>query len=904
MQNTPSPKKETLVLIDGHAIIHRAYHALPPMSTSDGTSVHAVYGFALMLLKTIQDLQPTYMAVSFDVSGETFRDELYDDYKATREKADDDLYAQIPLVYELVEAFGIPHYEKEGFEADDIIGTIAEKNKKKKNLTTIVVTGDKDLLQLVDDEHTEVYLLKKGMSDFELYTEAAVTNKFGFGPEHIVDYKAFRGDTSDNIPGVKGIGDKTATTLITEVGGIDEIYTSIKDTSSHLYEVASKGVIAKLEDGENSARMSYTLATIRRDVPDIAIDLSSAQTDIYDKEALVSLFRKFEFFSLVSRIPGMENTAQKKKNGTKTKPRTQKLEIVSKDTCPKALQTLTSEPRIAAKAILSSQDVFTATLEGFVFVTDTHSYYIELKSLEKTQRTSLFSLFQNTSTTIVGHDLKSLVRVVLHELGYDTPIGPLFDVMIASYLLNSSSRAHDSANIILRELGEEITTSESQGTLFGIDPQVVSAELTAFLQVAHKFQSRFETKERTVFEGIEMPLIPVLAKMELTGVAVDTEALKTLSKDAHTTIKTLEQSIWKAAGKEFNVSSSVQLRDVLYQELELPTDMIKKGKTGYSTAASELEKLREFHDIIPLIEEYREVEKLRNTYIDVLPMLIHSNTHRIHTTYNQAVAATGRLSSSDPNLQNIPIRTTLGKEVRNTFVAREGYTLMSADYSQIELRIVAHLAKDKTLIDIFSRGEDVHTATAAAIHDLPIENVTSEIRRTAKEVNFGVLYGMGPFGLASRTGISQAEAKEFIAKYFDRFHGVKTYLDRILKEAKETGYVETLFGRRRYIPELTSKNYQVRNSGERMAINMPVQGTAADMMKLAMIAVDKDLATACEAGDAWMLLQVHDELVMEVKQGKEAVVGDIVETAMKNVLNLSVPVLVDVHTGPRWGDLK
>ncbi|PJC53680.1 MAG: DNA polymerase I, partial [Candidatus Magasanikbacteria bacterium CG_4_9_14_0_2_um_filter_41_10] len=384
-------------------------------------------------------------------------------------------------------------------------------------------------------------------------------------------------------------------------------------------------------------------------------------------------------------------------------------------------------------------------------------------------------------------------------------------------------------------------------------------------------------------------------------VAIDADMLGRLSKDAHSAIKKLETKIYKEAGEEFNVSSSVQLRDVLFETLALPTDMIKKRKTGYSTAASELEKLREYHDIIPLIEEYREIEKLRNTYIDVLPRLLNKKTRRIHTSFNQAVATTGRLSSSDPNLQNIPIRTDLGKEVRNAFVAADGYTLVAADYSQIELRIVAHLAKDKTLIDIFQNGEDVHTATAAVIQDVPIEDVTKEMRRKAKAVNFGVLYGMGAFGLASRTGITQSEAKVFIEKYFERFAGVATYLEEILKQAKKVGYVETLYGRRRYIPELSSRNYQVRNSGERMAINMPVQGTAADMMKLTMIAVHQKLE---HRDDVHMLLQVHDELVLEVQKGKEKEIGELLQKEMADVLKLDVPVIVDVHSGQRWGELK
>jgi len=887
---------ETFVIIDGHAVIHRAYHALPPMSTKDGSSVNAVYGFALMLLKTIQDLDPTYIAVSFDVSGGTFRDEIYEDYKATREKADDDLYAQIPLVYELVEAFGIPIYTKEGFEADDVIGTISEKNKKHKNLTTIVVTGDKDLLQLVDDDVTEVYLLKKGMSDFELYNEDKVMEKFGFGPDRIVDYKALRGDTSDNIPGVKGIGEKTATTLITEVGGIKEIYKSINN--KQLTTNISASFLKKLQDGEADARMSYELATIRRDVEGIKADLKQAQTKEFDRDALVALFRKFEFFSLVKRIPGMEEENKKAIKQENKKSKSKKVSLVDSKTIADFLKQINTETKFACKAILSHDDVLTADLNGFVFVSPRVNAFVDFKKLSAKEQKDVLQIFQHEEITVVGHDVKQLVKVLVNQ-STNKPINKLFDVMIASYLLNSSTRAHDVQQIVLRELGEEITTSDTQATLFGVDPQVVATELDAVYRVATIYEEKLAQDK--VFDTIEMPLIPVLADMELAGIAVDTAMLGTLSKDAHKVIADLEKKIYTEAGEEFNVSSSVQLRDILFEKLELPTDMIKKGKTGYSTAASELEKLRDYHDIIPLIEEYREVEKLRNTYIDVLPTLLNKKTGRIHTSFNQAVAATGRLSSSDPNLQNIPIRTDLGKEVRNAFIAADGYTLVAADYSQIELRIVAHLAKDKTLIDIFKQGEDVHTATAAAIQGVPVKDVTKDMRSKAKAVNFGVLYGMGAFGLAARTGITQAEAKQFIDTYFERFSGVATYMEEILKQAKKDGYVETVFGRRRYIPELSSSNYQVRNSGERMAINMPVQGTAADMMKLAMIAVHNKLAARA---DVRMLLQVHDELVLEVKKGKEQEVGELLKKEMEGVLTLDVPVDVDVHSGKRWGELK
>ncbi|PJC53681.1 MAG: hypothetical protein CO029_01525, partial [Candidatus Magasanikbacteria bacterium CG_4_9_14_0_2_um_filter_41_10] len=450
-------KKETYVIIDGHAVIHRAYHALPPMSAKDGSSVNAVYGFALMLLKTIQDLQPTYIAVSFDVAGGTFRDTIYAEYKATREKADDDLYAQIPLVYELVEAFGLPIYTKEGFEADDVIGTIAEKNKKHDNLTTIIVTGDKDLLQLVDDDVTEVYLLKKGMSDFELYNEAKVLEKFSFGPDRIVDYKALRGDASDNIPGVKGVGEKTATTLITEIGGIEEIYKEIKNSKSQIQNKISTSILKKLEEGEESAKMSFELATIRRDVPDISPILSDAKTETFNRDALIEVFRKFEFYSLLKRIPGEEQKDAQKTIKQKNKKSSKKILLVESKSFDVFLKEIMQETTFACKALLSHDDVLTADLLGFVFVSDHVNAFVDFKKLSDKEQKHVFDIFQNQKAIIVGHDLKQLVKVLFTQLP-KYPIAPLFDIMIASYLLNSSTRAHDVQQIVLRELGEEMTT--------------------------------------------------------------------------------------------------------------------------------------------------------------------------------------------------------------------------------------------------------------------------------------------------------------------------------------------------------------------------------------------------------------------------------------------------------------
>lgn len=896
--------KKTFVIIDGHAIIHRAYHALPPMMVKDGTMVNAVYGFTSMLLKVINDLKPDYLAVSFDVAGGTFRDEVYDGYKAHRVKADQELYDQIPLIYEVVQAFGIPIYVKEGFEADDVIGTISsDVVKNKKDIINIIVTGDKDLLQLVDDDRTEVYLLRKGMSDFHLYNEKEVYNKFGFGPDLMVDYKALRGDSSDNIPGIKGIGEKIATQLITQIGDLLEIYKQLKDQGSRIKELFKPGVIKKLEEGKEDAMMSQDLATIRRDVKDLDFILTDCRVDGFDRDTLSALLRKFEFYSLVKRIPGSGDSVKGEEGkGKKTnkKVKSKKLVIVKKENSESALRKIKAESVIACKEILSGDDVLTSDLVGLVFVTYEGRYFIEKPNKD------VFTLFEDKKKTIVGHGIKQLVKA-LQLQGVDVAV-QLFDIKVASYLLNSSTRAHDIKAIALRELGKEVHMSDTQGNLFGTDPQVVADELSIVFDVHDIYVQKLEDEEnRGLFDDIEMALIPVLADMELNGIAIDIKLLKDLSVDVNKQIKKIEKNIYKEAGEEFNVASSTQLRHILFETLKLPTQGIKKGKTGYSTSASELEKLRDFHTIISYIEEYREVEKLRNTYIDVLPTLLNKKTGRIHTDFNQAVTTTGRLSSSNPNLQNIPIRTELGRKVREAFVSEKGNVLVAADYSQIELRVVASLAEDETMINIFKQGEDIHKATAAVINNVKLEDVTKKMRSAAKAVNFGVLYGMGAYGLASRTGISNFEAKEFIEKYFKGFKDVKKYLDNTLALAKKEGYVETLFGRRRYIPELQSGNPMLRKSGERMAINMPVQGTAADLMKMAMIAVSRKLKVESrkyKKGDIKMILQVHDEIVLEVRKDIAEDVAKIVKEEMEGVATLRVPIGVDVEIGTSWGKLK
>lgn len=933
------------VIIDGNAIIHRAYHALPPLTTKEGLIVNAVYGFTSTLIKILNDFKPDYLAVSFDVAGGSFRDEIFADYKGKRVKADQELYDQIPLVHEVVRTFGVPIFTRQGFEADDIIGTLATRLRTKETgITTIIVTGDMDMLQLVDDAKVEVYLLRKGLSDFVLFDEKKVKEHFSFGPERMIDYKSLRGDTSDNIPGVKGIGEKTAKELIEKIGGIDEIYQQLSEIEGSVISTKPKGrverspatlhmqgdsstplrsarndktnnlsdfrssVIQKLIEGKDSAYMSQKLATIDCDVKGLEFKLENCVTPLLDTEKLLPMFQKFEFTSLLKRIGPPSLKLRRTRADSK---KAIKLSVVDQSNFDNFYNKLKKADSFACKEIISGANVLEGTLTGLVYVIDDIPYFVDLNKFSEKEKIKLMEIFTEKNKILIGHDLKQLVKVLLLnkiELGNE-----LFDVMIASYMMNSSTRAHDIQAIALRELGTEIKDTSAQSSLFGVDPDAIAKSLLAVFEVEKLY--RVQLKERSdsgLFQKVEMELIPVLAEVELNGVAVDTEKLAELSKYAAETVKKLTEKIWKEAGEEFNVSSPVQLRDILYEKMGLRLPGIKKGKTGYSTAASELEKLRGVHPIIEFIEEYREVTKLQNTYIDVLPTLINKKTHRIHTTFNQAVTTTGRLSSSEPNLQNIPIRSELGKKIRDAFISEPGNELIAADYSQIELRIVASLAEDEKLIEIFKKGEDVHKATAAAIHNVPLDQVTKEMRYSAKEINFGVLYGMGSYGLSWRAGIPQWQAKDFIEKYFGEFSGVKKYLEQTIQFAKKEGYVETLFGRRRYIPELQSDNFQLRSAGERMAVNMPIQGTAADLMKMAMIQVFKKIkqrfchshASGNPENCPRLILQVHDELVLEVKKGLESEVSEIVKKEMEHVAKLRVPIDVHVNAGKRWGEIK
>ncbi|HRY37053.1 MAG TPA: DNA polymerase I [Candidatus Magasanikbacteria bacterium] len=898
---------QKLVIIDGNAIIHRAYHAIPPLTAKDGKMVNAVYGFTSMLLKVWKDLKPEYIAVCFDVAGGTFRHEKFEKYKATRVKADQELYDQIPMVHKVVENFNLPIFEMKGHEADDVIGAIVSssevlKKRKTAELEVVIVTGDMDTVQLIAPG-VKVLSLRKGLSDTFLYGEKEVIERYGFTPQMMVDYKALRGDTSDNIPGVPGIGEKTATELIQKIGGIKEIYKRLEKDREEMEKEFKPGVIKKLTEGKQSAEMSFELATIEKEIPGFNFDLKKClASDNFDRVKITELFKELEFVSLLKRLPGQ--TEETKEVLSKPKNKKESFifnEIKTKKELKEVFEEIEKNKNFGAKILSANNDIFKKNIAGLILGSQNKFYFVGKELFLETK-----SLFENEKIEFWGHDLKKTIKTLFL---FDFSVkNRLFDVMIAAYLLSPGSRNHEIGQIIFTELGVETQNLSSvQGNLFGADPKNEAKELWLLGQTVENFKKQLEEADNLkLLETLEMPLSLILAEMELNGVAVDTKKLKEMSDFAKQEVEKIKNNIFKMAGCEFNVSSTQQLREVLFEKMKIPVTGIKKGKTGLSTSAEELEKLHGVHPIIEEIENYREITKLQNTYIDVLPTLINPETKRIHTTFNQAVTATGRLSSSDPNLQNIPIRTELGREIRQAFVATEKNILMSADYSQIELRIVASLAQDKKMIDIFERDLDIHKATAAAINNVPIDKVTKEMRRAAKAINFGILYGMGSYGLSWRAEITQYQAKLFIDKYFQQFSGVKKYLDNTIEFVKEKGYAETLFGRRRYIPELLSGNRQLQNAAERMSINHPVQGTAADLMKMAMIAVEKKLKEwpKEKQNKVKMILQVHDELVFELSEDIKEELEQTIKEAMEKVCVLRVPIKVDVNFGKSWGEMK
>jgi DNA polymerase-1 len=905
-------KKKTLVLLDSNALIHRAYHALPPLTNKEGQLTNAVYGYALTLFSVLEKIKPGYIVATFDLEGPTFRHEQYKEYKATRKKADDELYAQIPMVKEMLQAFNIPIYEKKGFEADDIIGTIVRDEKINDGIEKMIVTGDMDALQLVN-ENTKVFTLRKGITDTVIYDIERVKDRYNLSPIQIIDYKSLKGDPSDNIPGVKGVGDKTTTELLLEYETLDGIYENI--------DKIKETVRKKLELDKKNAYMSYELAQIKTDVP-IDFKLEECEAKDYDKQKLVDFLRRMGFHTLISRhFPDYQ--MEDGSDGNRKAIKMSEVEILADEkSLSKVSKLFKKADRIGFSGLGSDENCFTSEFQGFGLAVQEKDE-IRLFFAEKELFEVFMEILKETDLEIVGYNIKKDFQLLQKPLkeGVSEMFAKIFDVQIAAYLLNSGTN-NELEKLIMEEFGQSLkhkTTKNGQASFLddNVDnekrevAEIAGWSLALFspyskkLQSIEKDQKKNDGKNKTILgilNSLETPLIRILANMEKAGIKVERQVLKSVSDLAQEEIEKLEKKIFEMAGDNFNINSPSQLADILYNKLKISTAGIRKGKTGFSTDAEQLKKLAGNHPIIAEIENYRELFKLKTTYADALPKLI-TEDGRIHAKFNQAVTATGRLSSSDPNLQNIPKRGKLAKEIRKAFVADKGKVLLALDYSQIDLRAAAHLSGDEKMIEIFQKGRDIHRSTAAWVNKIKEDEVIPEQRSEAKSLNFGVLYGMGVYGFMRDSGVSRDRANFFIEKYMETFSGLKDYLEKTKEFARKFGYVETELGRRRYIPNINNSNFQVKNAAERVAINLPVQGLSADIMKLAMIKVDEEISAGFSKKEIALVLQVHDELIFEVDEDKADEYEKKIKKVMEDVYKLKVPLVVESSVAGNWSEI-
>ncbi len=934
-----------LVLIDGHSLAFRAFHALPPdMSAPTGELTNAVYGFMSMLLKVLQDQKPEYVAVSFDL-GRPFRHDLYEAYKGHRERTPDELHTQVERIKQIVAALNIPIFELEPYEADDILATLALQAEAR-GVDTVIVTGDRDILQVVDD-HITVLTSGRTFSDTIYYTPESVKAKYGLEPNQLVDLKALIGDKSDNIPGVKGVGEKGATDVLQRYGTLDAVYADIDNVQPNRLQTALKA-------GKSDMELSRKLGKIVTDVP-IQLDLEACHTRRYDRQKVVALFQELAFRSLANALPPVEDEAPAPAPGVApvaeggeqmalfeqealppggsasgaaqlpTQPGPTPILVLNPPALIEVAEQLASAPRIAFDTETTGTDPYAAELVGLAVAWGPaldQAAYIPLGHCDtaclpwETVRAAVAPAFANPATEKIAHNASYDIGILDR---YDLPVaGQLIDTMIAAWLIDPGLRGLGLKDLAWTRLKTEMTritdligTGKAQITMDQVPAATAGAYAGADASVTMRLAEVLlpEVTEKgldNLLRNIEMPLVPVLVDIERTGVKVDVEFLRQMSTELTARVRKLEREIQEIAGIAFNVNSTQQLSDILFGKLGLPTDGLKKTQSGaYSTAADVLEGLRGRHEIIELILEQRQLTKLLGTYVDALPGLVNARTGRVHTSFNQTGAETGRLSSSNPNLQNIPIRSDIGREIRKAFIAEPGFVLLSADYSQVELRILAHITRDEYMLAAFARGEDIHASAAAKVYGVPIGQVSKEQRAVAKMMNFATSYGVTAFGLAQRTGLSRAEAADFMNRYFATYPGVKKYIEETTALARRQGYVETLLGRRRYFPVLKTQNtsaqaYNMRQAAERAAINHPIQGTAADIIKMAMIALHQRLK---EAGlKARMTLQVHDELVLETPTGEVQQVAAIVRETMEGAYRLDAPLRVDMEYGPNWFD--
>ena len=929
----PTIAPNPLVLVDGSSYLYRAFHAFPPLTNSAGEPTGAMYGVLNMLKSLISQVQPSHIAVVFDAKGKTFRDEMFEQYKSHRPPMPDDLRKQIQPLHDIIRALGIPLLVIEGVEADDVIGTLAV-SASKANQKVLISTGDKDMAQLVDDNIMLINTMNNTLLDRE-----AVIEKYGIPPELIIDYLALMGDSADNIPGVAGVGEKTALGLLQGIGSMAEIYANL-DKVAELPIRGAKKLGDKLLAEKEMADLSYRLATIKTDV---ALDITPEQLTLgaSNNDQLTEYFGRYEFKRWLNEVMnGADSITNNNEQPTKIN-HYQATPALAQDNSEEALtaiqidrsryETLLTEADLnrwveklkqaklfALDTETDNLDYMAANLVGISFALENgEAAYLPLqldylgapKTLEKTTALSLLKpVLENPAIQKVGQNFKYDLTIFARN-GIDVQ-GVAFDTMLESYVLNSTGR-HNMDDLAKRYLGhqtisfEEIAGKGKNQLTFNQIPLEQAAEYAAedadvtmkLQQVLWEKLSKEPTLEK-LFKEMELPLLGVLSRMERRGVLIDSDALFLQSNEIANRLSELEEQAYVLAGQPFNLASTKQLQEILFDKLGLPV-IQKTPKGAPSTNEEVLEELAFSHELPKVLVEHRGLSKLKSTYTDKLPQMVNPQTGRVHTSYHQAVTATGRLSSSDPNLQNIPIRNEEGRRIRQAFIAREGFTVVAADYSQIELRIMAHLSQDQGLINAFTQGKDIHRSTAAEIFGVALDEVTSEQRRNAKAINFGLIYGMSAFGLSRQLGIGRADAQSYMDLYFKRYPGVQTFMHDIREKAKAQGYVETLFGRRLYLPDINSSNGMRRKAAERVAINAPMQGTAADIIKRAMIQLDQKLQND---PDIAMIMQVHDELVFEVRSEKVAFYSDLIKTQMESAADLVVPLIVEVGQGTNWDE--
>lgn len=889
-------ENKKIMIIDGSSLMHRAFYALPLLTTKKGLYTNGVYGFLTMLYKINEEYNPDYVCVAFDKKGPTFRHKQYTEYKGTRQSTPSELSQQFPLIKEILEYMSIITLEMQEFEADDIAGTLA-KIGEDKSLEVILVTGDKDYLQLATDR-TKVILTKKGISEIESYDRNRIKEEYGIEPSQFIDLKGLMGDKSDNIPGVPGIGEKTGLKLIHEYGSIDNIYKNIDN-------ISGKKLKENLIENESMAYISRKLGEIITNVP-LDNELEDFKVSNPDWKELKNIYEELEFKSLLSKIP----------EEYKEKAKVVKFEYSYKELLPSEFSDyankIKTEGKFSFKFILDTTNYIENEIIGIgMKLSEGDTHYIDILKYKKEFTDEFKVVFEDESIEKMGHDLKldivQLFRLNVFITNYT------FDSMIAQYLLNPSQSNYSINNI-----------SEEYLDVYGIDnesiygkgksaksPEDVNKEdlmkyLSFILESIFKLEpimigKIIEQGMENLYKEVELPLVEVLANMEFIGFKINETELQKIGKEYDDEIESLTNEIYDLAGMRFNINSPKQIGEILFEKLMLP--VIKKTKTGYSTDVEVLEKLKDQHPIIEKIIRYRQIVKLKSTYIDGLLLLINSKTNRIHSSFNQTIATTGRISSTEPNLQNIPIRTEDGRKIRRAFIAQlPEYRLLDGDYSQIELRVLAHISKDPKMIEAFVDGEDIHRKTASEVFHVNKEDVTSELRYRAKAVNFGIVYGISDFGLSRDLNIPRKESKAYIENYFNNFHMVKKYMDDIVAEGKENGYVETILNRRRYIPELNSRNFNVRSFGERIAMNTPIQGSAADIIKMSMVMVYNELKKRKLLSR--LILTVHDELILEVHENEIDEVSTMVKNIMESAISLSVPLKVDFKIGDSWYDTK